>query len=57
MIGPFYADVYRIACREALAVELKRSAECRRQQAKLEREAIARGELQARDAIWQNGEG
>ena len=56
MSGPSYAQVYRLACREALAIEMRRSADWRSAQARLERSAIARGELQARDAIWNRGE-
>lgn len=40
----------------ALAVELQRSAQRRREMARLEREAISRGEMLARDALWQRGE-
>lgn len=56
MTGPSFAAVYRKVCREALATELQRSADWRRDQARRERDAIARGEMLARDAIWQGEE-
>jgi hypothetical protein len=55
--GPSYAAVYALACREARAVERARDQQWRRDQARNERAAIARGELLERDAVWQREEG